>query len=399
MGLSWADFKRVLDGERLPVGVVDLDALTANARVLSERLGAGKTLRVASKSIRHTGLMRRILAIDQQYRGLMCFHADEVGFLADEGFDDLLLAYPTVQPGPLARVAECVSRGTTAWLVVDHTAHLDALARAGAAAGTELKALIEVDTSWRPLGAVHVGARRSPVRTPEHAVALARYAQEKTGVRVAGIMAYEAHVAGVQDDTPFGRWMNGPKRWMKRQAQPHVAQLREAVVRALEEDGHVVELVNGGGTGSVGLTTAEPVVTEVAAGSGFLCSHLFSYFAGLDLEPALFFALEASRSSDPGYITCGGVGIVASGEPGWDKLPLPWRPEGLSFVAMEGAGEVQTPLTLARDTPPIAIGDPVVFRPAKAGEPAERFAHYVLVRDGRRVAREPTYRGQGKTFL
>ena len=154
-------------------------------------------------------------------------------------------------------------------------------------------------------------------------------------------------------------------------------------------------MVNGGGTGSVSTTTSEAVVTEVAAGSGFLCSHLFSYFSGLELEPALFFALEACRRSDAGMVTCHGGGLVASGEPGWDRLPVPWLPRGLAYVSLEGAGEVQTPLTGAAD---VAVGDPVIFRPAKAGEPAERFSVYLLV-SGNTVAREPTYRGMGQCFL
>ncbi|MCZ7683842.1 MAG: hypothetical protein M5U28_35795 [Sandaracinaceae bacterium] len=89
---------------------------------------------------------------------------------------------------------------------------------------------------------------------------------------------------------------------------------------------------------------------------------------------------------------------MASGEPGWDRLPIPWAPEGLRYVPLEGAGEVQTPLRVGTRAP-IYIGDPIVFRHAKAGELAERFDSYLLLRDGAVVAREPTYRGMGRCFL
>jgi D-serine deaminase-like pyridoxal phosphate-dependent protein len=108
--------------------------------------------------------------------------------------------------------------------------------------------------------------------------------------------------------------------------------------------------------------------------------------------------LATSRSSDPGYLTCSGGGYIASGEPGWDKTPVPHLPQGLKLVSMEGCGEVQTPLRV-----PIGVrlnlGDPVLFRHAKAGELAEHFNTYLLIRNGHVVDEVPTYRGAGKCFL
>ena len=97
-------------------------------------------------------------------------------------------------------------------------------------------------------------------------------------------------------------------------------------------------------------------------------------------------------------ITCAGGGYVAAGEPGWDRLPVPWWPRGLKLLKMEGAGEVQSPL-MDESGLELAVGDPVFFRHAKAGELAERFDRYTLFRDGKIVTTEPTYRGQGRCFL
>ena len=47
----------------------------------------------------------------------------------------------------------------------------------------------------------------------------------------------------------------------------------------------------------------------------------------------------------------------------------------------------------------LELGDPVICRHAKAGELAERFDSYVLMRGGEIVGREPTYRGLGKAFM
>ncbi len=402
MALGWDDFKAVLAGERLPAALVDLDALDRNVdriRAAAER--AGKTIRVGSKSVRHVGLLRRILARGGAvFRGIMGFTAEEIAFLADEGFDDLLLAYPTVQPAALAMLAERAARGRTIWAMVDTREHLEALGRAGRAAGVEMRAVAELDVSYRrAAGHVHLGVRRSPLREPRQVLELARAAAALEGVRLAGLMAYEAHIAGFPDKSPFSPAMNRVSRVLKRLSIPDVARSRAATVELLRREGFPLELVNGGGTGSVGSTSAEACVSEVTVGSGFVCSHIFDYFESIDCEPAAFFALEACRISDPGFVTCLGGGYIASGTPSWEKSPRPWLPAGLTFLPNEGAGEVQTPLAVPAGAPPIRIGDPVIFRHAKAGELAERFTEYLLLRDGKLVAREPTYRGNGFAFL
>src|SRR5690606_11707138 len=119
--MRWEDFVRALRGERLPAALVDLDALERNVDRLVRALGENdKTLRVASKSVRHVGLLRRILARGgARVRGLMCFTLEEACFLADEGFDDLLVAYPSVQRGALAAIAERVRRGAVIRLMAD----------------------------------------------------------------------------------------------------------------------------------------------------------------------------------------------------------------------------------------------------------------------------------------
>jgi D-serine deaminase-like pyridoxal phosphate-dependent protein len=79
-------------------------------------------------------------------------------------------------------------------------------------------------------------------------------------------------------------------------------------------------------------------------------------------------------------------------------LPVPALPAGLSLLGLEGAGEVQTPLRTTGDTR-LELGEPVFFRHAKAGELAEHFEEYILVRGDRVEARASTYRGLHKCFL
>src|SRR5579859_1143368 len=96
-------FKRAVSGERLPCALVDLDAFDANVALVASRVAPrGKTLRLATKSVRSPLLIRRALERGGSvFRGLMCFAATEAAFLAEQGQDDLLVAYPSVQKADL----------------------------------------------------------------------------------------------------------------------------------------------------------------------------------------------------------------------------------------------------------------------------------------------------------
>jgi len=400
--LRYEQFRSALAQERLPAALVHLEALEANLELILAPVQAQcKRLRIASKSVRVPDLLRSLLERSQGIaQGLMCFTVEEAEFLASQGFDDLLVAYPTVQASDLKILAALTRRGAKVCLVVDSEPHLQALSRAGREAGAVIRAAVELDVSWRRgQGRIHVGARRSPVRDAARVLELIRLAEKLGGVRVAGIMAYEAQIAGLPDRDPFTSLMNPVARAVKWLSRPDVAAKREEVAELLRREGIQLDFFNGGGTGSLNSTSAESAITEVTAGSGFYCSHLFSYFRSLELHPAAFFALQVVRSSDPSLITCLGGGYVASGPASPNKLPIPHSPPGLKLLGLEGAGEVQTPLRLPPDAPRLQPGDPVIFRHAKAGELMERFNEVLLIREGKVVDRVPTYRGLGKCFL
>lgn len=393
------DLGAILRDERLPAVVVDLDAFDHNvAHAAGIVAPSGLGLRLATKSVRVVALIRRALESGAPYRGLMCFSAEEARFLAGEGFDDLLVAYPTLQRVDLVALRELHEGGTTVWLVVDSADGLCALDAAMATCDRPFPAVLDVDMSLR-LAGQHLGVRRSPVRSVDEVLGLFRTGAELAHVRLCGAMGYEAQVAGLPDRNPFKRALNPVAARVRKMSMRQIARRRAEMSTRLADEGFDIELFNGGGTGSLDLTVREQdSLTEVTAGSGLLCSHLFDYYSNVTFRPACFFVLQVVRSSGPGFVTCQGGGYVASGEPGWDKVPVPHDPPGLELVSAEGCGEVQTPLKVPPGTS-IALGQPVAFRHAKAGELAERFAEYLLVRGDRIVDRVPTYRGAGQTFF
>jgi len=390
---TWHRFRTAIRGERLPLAIVDLDALEANITRLCEPARAhGKRIRVATKSVRCPELLGRIAdASDGVVRGAMAYSAQECPDLLDHGFDDILIAYPTVQPSDLACVIDANRAGAKARIVVDCAAHVDAMASAAREANVRVPVVVDVDVSYRPVGALHLGVRRSPLREASDVLAVVQQIAARPELRFDGIMAYEAHIAGLAD-------VGLVRRALKTLSRPSVLDARASIVRELSAHGHAPALINGGGTGSLDANVREPTLTEIAVGSGFLASHLFDAYRGLALRPAAFFALQVVRVPSEHMVTCHGGGWVASGAAGADRLPLPVYPPGLELLDLEGAGEVQTPLHVPRGTQ-LAVGDPVFFRHAKAGELAEHVNEYLLVRDDKIIERVHTYRGMGRCFL
>ncbi|MET7932747.1 alanine racemase [Streptomyces sp. NPDC005322] len=380
-----------------PVAIVDLGAFDDNARDLVRRAG-GKPIRVASKSVRCRALLERVLARDG-FAGIMSFTLAESLWLAREGFDDVLLAYPSADRDGFATLTSDPKLAAAVTVLVDDISQLDLIE--SVRAGTEeVRVCLELDTSLRMFGGrVRIGALRSPLRTPEQLAELARAVVRRPGFRVVGLMAYEGHVAGVGDAVAGRPLRSRVIRLMQTAARRELAARRAAVVGAVRTVADL-EFVNGGGTGSVQHTAAEDAVTEIAAGSGLYQPRLFDNYTSFRGRPAALFAQPVVRRPGVGVVTVLGGGYPASGAPGPDRLPVPYLPEGLAYDPMEGPGEVQTPLlgTAADD---LLIGDKVWFRHAKAGELCERFdlLHLVDGEEDRVVASVPTYRGEGRTFL
>jgi D-serine deaminase-like pyridoxal phosphate-dependent protein len=138
-------------------------------------------------------------------------------------------------------------------------------------------------------------------------------------------------------------------------------------------------------------------VTEIAAGSGLLVPGIFDHYASFEPRPAAFFGLRVSRKPLPTLATVHGGGLIASGATGADRSPVPWAPPGLHLTGLEGAGEVQTPLT-GHPATLLAIGDLVWFRHAKSGELFEHVRAVHLVRGEKVTDVVPSYRGCDRAF-
>jgi len=389
-----------------PMVVVDLDAFDANADDLVRR-AAGTPIRVASKSLRVPALLSRALT-HEGFAGVLAYSLREALWLVGHGVsDDVVLGYPSVDRGAVRQLLADEVALAAVTLMVDDVAHLDLVDELRASTGSttpdgattgravSVRVAIDIDAGLR-IGPSHVGPKRSPLHDPVEVVRLARHVVERPGFTLVGVMTYEGQVAGVPDDVPHQRARSLVVRQLKSASMAQLADRRAAIARDLRD---VVDLEfwNGGGSGSVEATAADAAVTEVAAGSGLLVPTLFDHYQSFRPRPASFFGVPVVRRPSDGVATVAGGGFVASGPTGKDRAPTPWAPPGLHLTGLEGAGEVQTPLT-GPGVAELRIGDWVWFRHAKAGELAEHTNAVHLVSGDAVVETVPSYRGLGLSW-
>ena len=391
-----------------PILCVDLDRAQKNLETLAAKLPAECKVRLSTKSIRCPELLSLLSrSLGPKGRGVMCFHPDEISFLFDQGFNDVLLAYPLLNESICQRLATLQKSARTDqkfYLMVDLPEHVAMVSRAANELGVRLNVVIDLVVSTRFPG-IHFGVHRSSIQSPKQLVELAKRIAGDAHLNLSGIMSYEAQIAGVADRDPRESWhVAAVKRFLKARSLQKISSVRKQVADSLPDLLSSMNILNGGGSGSVGSTGHDPLVNEVTIGSGILCPALFEHYTGLAIEPAIAFALPVVRRPEPNIATLFAGGYIASGSSGANKQPRLFYPGGWSLVANEGFGEVQTPLKKkSATTPDLRVGDTCFFVPAKSGEVMERFQRiYSATLDGKpQIDMQKsfkTYRGHGECF-
>ena len=327
----------------------------------------------------------------------MCFTIPEAAYLGSSGFDDLLVAYPTCQKPLIKLACEEIGKDKKVTLMIDSMEHIQIHQEIAEQVGVCLPVCLDIDMSSSFPG-LHFGVRRSGIRSKKLACKLYEKIKSCNNLKLEGIMGYEAQIAGLGDNYPGQSAKNFMVKALKSSSIKAVAKRRKEVVEGLNGMGAQLELVNGGGTGSLESTREEEVVTELTVGSGFYASALFDNYSGFKHLPSAGYAIEVVRKPKPGIYTCHGGGYIASGSVASDKQPVPYLPSGARLTKNEGAGEVQTPIEYKGKTS-LELGDPIFMRHSKAGELCERFNTLLLIAEGKIAGEVRTYRGEGACFL
>jgi D-serine deaminase-like pyridoxal phosphate-dependent protein len=161
-----------------PVPVLDLDAVEANLlRAQAYADSHGIRLRPHIKTHKSVRFARRQVELGSV--GITCQKLGEAEVMADGGLDDILLSFPLVGEGKLARLV-ALARRVTMTTVTDSREVAEGLAAAARGAGVTLRVLVECDT----------GGARCGVQSPAEAAELAAFVARQEGLSFAGLMTY-----------------------------------------------------------------------------------------------------------------------------------------------------------------------------------------------------------------
>ena len=394
--MSYTYYKTAFEGIRMPFAFVDLDKFDQNIQDILQRAG-DKKIRIASKSIRCLALLKRILQANVQYQGIMAYSAAEAVWLANNGFDDILVAYPCIDKNEIEQVMAMIAQGKKIYLMTDSLAHLELLENIAAKSSIILPICVDVDLSM-PFMGIHFGVHRSSIKQLSDLEVYLNNLKSCKHLELQGLMGYEAQIAGVGNKQRGKKLLSMAVRYLQKRSIPLLRKKRADFLFLIREYGINLVFVNGGGTGSLESTKNESGVTEVAVGSGFYAPTLFDQYTQFQHAPSAAYAIAITRQPKANIYTCLGGGYTASGAAGMDKVPMPYLPEGCALDINEQAGEVQTPIYY-NGKELLKIGDPIFMRHAKAGELCERFNELYLLSKGQIIDTVPTYRGQGQCFL
>ena len=329
--IDLAPLAAATSGLTTPFAVVDLDAFDANAASMTSR-AHGLPIRIASKSLRCRTLMDRALAgvppvvrigvrgphRGPGFRGVLAYSIVEALWLARHGHADVVVGYPTVDLEALTELGQDPELAAAITVMVDSRAHLDLIDRA--APVHPVRVAIDIDASLR-LGPLHLGVRRSPVHTAADAADLAQQIARRDSARLVGLMLYDAQIAGLPD-------ASAAVRLVKRVSEAELGRRRAAVLAAVQPYAEL-EFVNGGGTGSLHLTSGDGELSELAGGSGLYGPTLFDGYRAFTPQPAMFFVSSVVRRPSPGHATVvlrwvrglRSAGLVPGADPGLATRP------------------------------------------------------------------------------
>jgi len=347
-----------------PAVVVDLDRVDARIGAMAELMRErGVALRPHAKTHKSLAFARRQLAAGAV--GLTVATIGEAEVFADDGVEDLFIAYPVIAHGPKAERLRRLADRCRLTIGVDSVAGIDGVAtvftgRTGT--GTTPAVVIEVD----------VGGARTGVR-PEDVLALAQAAEER-GLTVRGVFTHGGHGYGGRAERVAA-------------AKDEVDGLTEAAER-LRASGIDAGVVSAGSTPTATLS-ARGAITEERPGTYIFGDRQQAFLAdqALDDTALLVAATVVSRGSGGGFVVDAGAKIlakdVASYVPGHGSVV--GYPDAVIERVNDHHGVVELPAGTSRP----AIGDVVWIAPNHVCPVVNLVDEYVVAQAGRIVGRWP----------
>jgi D-serine deaminase-like pyridoxal phosphate-dependent protein len=224
-----------------PALVIDEQAVERNLKRLADYTKPhGIGIRPHTKTHKSIRMAKRQLHYGAV--GLTVAKVGEAEVMAQAG-DDLLLAYPALDPARTGRVAE-LAKSKTIRLALDSLTSAQALGAAAASAGSTLGVLVDLD----------IGFHRTGLQSPAAALELAQQVSKIKGLRLDGLFFYPGHV-----------FLKNPAD-VPAQLKP-IADLLQQTIDLWAKNGLQAKIVSGGSTPTAYFSHLIPQQTEIRPGT------------------------------------------------------------------------------------------------------------------------------------
>lgn len=229
-----------------PSMIVDLDLAEANLKKLMDQLlPTGLNIRPHLKTTKSAIVAKKM--VQAGAKGGCVAKVSEAEAIAAAGLDDLLITCEIVGPAKVKRLVELFRKHRAIRIVVD--------SEVGATAINDALAASDIEDSINVLIDLDVGLHRTGVKPGEPALALARHVSGLKHLKLIGVQGYEGHLQHLHD-----------KEDRKAQCLESMAILT-GTADSLRKDGHNIEVVTTGGTGTAEFCATVSGVTELQPGS------------------------------------------------------------------------------------------------------------------------------------
>lgn len=229
-----------------PSMIVDLDLMEANiSKLMNQLLPTGINIRPHLKTTKSAILARKLNTAGA--KGGCVAKLSEAEVICSLGFTDLLITCEIIGEAKVKRLVELFRKFRNIRIVVDSEVGARKIDEALGQSGIEepITTLIDLD----------VGLHRTGVQPGEPALELARFVKGCKHLKLIGVQGYEGHLQHVHD-----------REERKNSCLESMAILTQTA-EALRKDGHNIEVVTTGGTGTAEFCVTVPGVTEVQPGS------------------------------------------------------------------------------------------------------------------------------------
>lgn len=242
---------------------VDLDILERNIAMLAAFFKqAGVSWRPHTKGIKIPAIAHKLL--EAGAIGVTCAKLGEAEVMAAAGIDDILIANQIVGIIKITRLVNLCHHADVI-VAIDSFENACELSSAAHEEGVSLRVVIELN----------IGMDRCGVAPGEEAVTLAKQIAELPGLQFSGVMGWEGHTVGIENDE------------VKSQCIKEAVNLLTETGEMIRSVGLSVPIVSCGGSGTFRTTALIPGVTEIQAGGAVLGDVTYTKW-GAGTEPGLF---------------------------------------------------------------------------------------------------------------